>query len=354
MDLPFRLCRTFDNAGMTEHHIASDNENVFIPLPDGRLKSVEVSTGTVKWESDLGGQIIQTPYLFGDYLVVISKTIVEELSSGAENNLNVSTGVRLVNKNNGLVKWKVEIAFDPDNPISIYGFNERLIIVGEIGGIAEVNQMDSLSGKIIGKKSLQNKLSAAPFFAADQIVLGTTDRQVLIMSVSTLETAKSISVADVPTFVALSGNNLLWANKRGRLTAIGAKTGSDKQKWVLRIGGEIVGIISFQKNLLITSLDNYIYSVSADKGDILWKRRLSNRPAFVPLLIRNYLVVLAVGDPSALIVNAESGVTVNKIIIGNENFFVGSPGKVFPFIFFPTIKGIFFYTSESETELTCL
>lgn len=365
MEMPFKKCMTFENQYLTDNKLASDNESLFLPLLNGKLISLSIFMQVTKWETDLGGEITEKPYLFGDNIAIISKT---NSNFTETENSKKDYFLRLLNKNNGLVRWQIPLDIPNrlnNQSLNLYSPDSNRLIVTDMNG--SLYLLDTNDGSIIAKKEFHLQMSANPFFDKQTILLVAMDEQIILVSMKTLDIIERINVEATPTIVTFFDNLLVWGDDKGRLNALARrsyikekKTNQlDKynkskevipynQKWNLRFGGKIFNIIPFKNNFLITSFDNYIYLVSSEKGEIIWKRRLPNRPSFDPLLVEDHAVVLTVGDPTALVVELKSGRIVNKVNISDGNFFIGNAGKISSFLYFPTVRGIFIYNSSGN------
>lgn len=352
---PLILCRSINSQNQIPGiESASDNDNLFVSLRNGNVKSINPISDTTNWEAELGGAIISPIYVSADSLVVISKILYENEVKDDENKENQSefAAVRLLDKNSGVVKWHTLLKLTADSDAILYGLGNTLIVANQKG---DFYLLDKKFGKIILQKKVRQTLSTAPFFDKDRIFIGTSASEIIEVSITNLEIDRIIKVSDIPALIFFSENCLVWSDRNGKIHCLKSESRKTtktsgkqyKQKWSLRIGGKISYVTALEKNILISSLDNYIYYVSAESGEIIWKQRMPGRPAFRPLLIGNFLVITTVGDSTALLIDAQSGKIVNKINTGSENFFTGSPGKISSLLFFPTSSGIFLYAPET-------
>lgn len=90
------------------------------------------------------------------------------------------------------------------------------------------------------------------------------------------------------------------------------KTYLEKVVWKFKTGGKITSITKENENTIITSLDNFLYSLSVN-GKINWKRRFSGRLINKPLLLENYLLLDVLGDDRLFIIDSSNGNVISTI-----------------------------------------
>lgn len=366
IESPLKPCWTYLEENIEGSKFASDNEALFLPLTDGKLISVNFRSGLSDWETDLGGQIKTPLYLFGDSLYLVSKIIFNDTKTGENTIANKYVEnyiVRRLNKNTGVAIWQTKIFIndsknktDTNTEISLHLFEDKLLITASDGNLY---LLDSLEGKVIKKKSFQTALATIPFFDDQQVVFGTSDGRIISLLIKDLNEISEVKIPLIPTAVFTFGNKLFWGDVKGEITASESRlnsSGKSRNLWKYRTGGEVLTITptktrTVATNLLISSLDNYIYSVSARSGKVIWKKRLSNRPAFTPLVVDNHAVFTTIGDSTALIVEINTGQTVNKISLADNTVFTGSARILGPFIVFPTATGFFSFTADPSEKI---
>ena len=116
------------------------------------------------------------------------------------------------------------------------------------------------------------------------------------------------------------------------------------------MGAAVSGIQVFENNLLVTSLDNFVYLISFKGGNILWKKRFPGRIHESVLLKDKFAVISVFGEKNAQIIELEKGQVVDQIMLSDANFFFESPVRVNDQLIFPTLKGIYSFSSKCKTE----
>ena len=363
-NLPLKNCWNFSPAKIDGSQIASDNDQVYLPLDDGKLIALDARTGLLVWQTEFGGQSKNTLYAFNDDLFVISEVKFGSAANTAKTGDKNTAGftenyiIRRLDKRTGIVFWQQKIPEKipektpdggdrSDTRFYLYLTADKLFAATSGG---DFYTFDALDGKLEGMTFLRSEISAPPFFKGEQVFFGAADKRILSLSLNDSSKIFERRILTRPTTIVVIGNNLVWGDAQGGVTSERILLKSRRKNWELRTGGEILNVTAVKENLLIASLDNYIYSVEEKSGKILWKKRLSNRPAFTALIIDGTAVLTTVGDSTAVIAEIESGRTINKINFGDNVFFSGSPQNLPSIIIFPTTAGIFAVTTGKNCE----
>jgi outer membrane protein assembly factor BamB len=95
----------------------------------------------------------------------------------------------------------------------------------------------------------------------------------------------------------------------------------------------------------VSSLDNFIYLISPQKGKKVWKRRLAGRISAKPLVVDNFAVFVTAVDNSAVVLDLRNGKIVNQISLADIGFILSRPVIADKALVFSTNKGIFAFSS---------
>ena len=116
--------------------------------------------------------------------------------------------------------------------------------------------------------------------------------------------------------------------------------------WKFKAGGQISSITSLEKELIITSFDNFVYKISTENGEKLWKKRLSGRIIDKPLLGENSMIFTTSGNNTAYILDSNNGSKIGEIILTGNNFFTGTVTKTEKYYIFKTSRGLAAFTQR--------
>ncbi len=365
-ELPFRQCWNFTNDNI--FFVASDNESsLFLSFLGGRIISLDYSFGKKKWESDLGGEIISPLYISGKDVYIVTRPVlgVNDLNNDgrvygrtANETINETTDdllIRSINKETGLTNWQTKISAQYNSQSGsefLYIFKSSLLLLNNKG---RITAFDRITGQILWDKENNLILSTKPLSVEDKVILQTSERQLIIASLSDGSLMKTIRMSDSPTalYYDKESKKLILGNQNGvtypisgDFSTIGTSPSPKKREWEFRNGAQVSDINLTPKGLLVSSLDNFVYLISKNSGNLIWKKRLGGRISAEPLIIGNYAVITTVSEPSASILDLDTGKLVNKILLADENFFSRSPLQLGNRLIFATQKGIFAFSNS--------
>ena len=357
---PFKICWKLKNEELTYYSFASDNEgDLFVSSFDGIIKSLNSESGEKRWETDLGGEIVSTPYIDGGNLYVVSKP--KENQNEISTNNEVSTDdyenniiIRSLSVSSGVTIWQTNLKtnLNPEQ-IFLYIHKSTLLIADQNGNLHSIHKNDGIFN---WQKTLGVKLSAPPYFYADKAILGTFEKQLIILNLGEGKTYKKVELHVIPTAISFDSNDetLIVGDHKGIVSSI--KTDrihfkiSNKEKknknnsWKFRLGAEVSNISFTPRGLLVTSLDNFAYLISAEKGNLIWKKRLEGRISEKSLVLDNYALLTTIAEPTISVVELNTGRLINKIILEDENFVTANPIKTQNKIIVPTSKGLYAFS----------
>ena len=115
---------------------------------------------------------------------------------------------------------------------------------------------------------------------------------------------------------------LFIGDERGRVYS--TNSGSGDINWTFKTGGRIEHLVIGGDRIYAASVDNFVYSISTDKGSVVWKKRLPARSDGRPLLWESMLVVSSFGESSAAIIDTKDGKTLKTIEFGSGNTKIAS------------------------------
>jgi outer membrane protein assembly factor BamB len=329
---------------------ASDNDSeIFLSTSNGKIIKINSDDGEKLWESDLGGDTASAPLILEDSIYLTTRPV--KLENGS------SLILRAINKENGLTEWQTKINSKNDEAQMsfLFSYENNLLVVDNTGTLTA---LDKENGTIKWSKNFTYTLTSRPFLSGSTIVLTTSEKQFIFVSAKDGDTIYKFPV--FTEFSAIYYNSdakkLIWGSKKGNVSAItldsrrlsepeASKT-KRKAVWKFKNGAEISEISLTEKGFLISSFDNFLYLISKDKGDLIWKKRLNGRIAAAPMIYKNFIVVINIAEPTASILDLKSGKLVNKISLPGENYFICSPILAKEKLILTTQKGIFAFEAN--------
>jgi hypothetical protein len=345
LNTPLQVC--WDLPGRIAVNIASDNaKNIFIPLSNGVIKTININKVEV-WKADLGGEIVNQPIYQKRTLYVTSKVI--------STNHTIKTGditysILALDTGSGISKWKKEFRSERVPILSLRGDRLVVILAGSTGNSGEstsrFNIIDTNTGNTIFEKSyvFGIKLFLNAFDEkTENIVILTTLNSIFSFSTLDGKTASFRTSLRGTQTGAVSDTGILLSNDRGIVYLI-TLTG-EENKFKIRFGAGVTSIAQQKESILISSLDNFIYSVSLDGRRVNWKRRFPGRIIEKPITTPENIIAYSQGDNSLYFLNYDNGKMFNRVTVGDEEEIIGSPILLKNLLIVSTSKSIKLFSS---------
>ncbi len=174
------------------------------------------------------------------------------------------------------------------------------------------------------------------------MIVGEADKLLTVISLDTGKILKRIEIGTSPSYITADNKRIYWGNERGEVFAVNFF--NNRTTWKMRNGAAIADIKITNRGLLISSLDNFIYLVSADKGSRIWKRRFAGRIFPTPFIIDDYVLVSAVGDSNVSVIDLRNGKKINQISLSVASYLTNSPILAGDNLILSTLGGIFSFS----------
>ena len=268
------------------------------------------------------------------------------LGSAADGSRKDVQRLRSVSKLTGLTLWQIEI----EKASGLYAAPDEseLMLVGREGHVSFIGKAD---GRVLrtfdfpGRSFGSGELTLVPRSNRENLITAGPGR-IYVLSVETGRVLQEI-VTPKPTSSLLltSQGHLIAGDLSGAVTSIDLS--NRKKNWKIKTGGTISSLSETENGILATSFDNYVYHYSRSSGKLLWKKRTANRIIKKPLIFDKYAVVVTLGGDSAEIINLENGRTVNRLILGENLYFVDSSGFLENLLIFQTSAGLAAFGREN-------
>ena len=374
---PLKPCWSFLSNKIEADKIASDNgfgmdtgEYLFLPFFDGKVSAIDTSEAERIWETDLGGKIISNLSSDDKNLYVLSEVLYDE--NAKNNNDNIpKVIIRSLNKKSGLTEWQTNLKLtdfvnvekaaketdrkkDKKEEITENETNENcrmaifktsLIIYGENGSVISVNKNN---GELLWRKNYESLFPDGSLLTNDHLILKTSEK-ILIISAETGDLIESFKQPEEMTNILYQPDKrrIIYSDDKGTVYFGILRNGTAPVIRKFRNGAEITNISLTRRGLLISSLDNFLYMLSEDNGELIWKRRLGGRISFKPLVEGDYAIVINTSEPVASVVELSTGKIVNKIFLENGDVFTGKPLKSGNKLLLTTQRGIFAFSDSN-------
>lgn len=351
---PFQKC--WESPEKTSTTVASDNEsNIFIPLFTGIIKAIDLNKNEA-WRTDIGGEILSPPIYHARTLYILSK--LNERSAGRNNEAaNAKYSITSLDADSGIAKWKKTYRSKKIPTMTLQ--KDRLLIVltenakGSGEKHSNFNVLDALTGNLIFEKNhsfeIKQIFNTANENGENIIILSSLNS---IISFSILDgkiITSATSIKNIQTG-AVFNKGVLLSNDRGGIYFVNPK--GEENEFKIRLGAGTTSIAQHKNSILISSLDNFIYSLSTDGKQIKWKKRFAGRIIEKPILLPDTVIAFSQGDNSLYFLNSNNGKTFNRIDLSSEEEIIGSLLLLNKLIVVSTNKGIKVFSSSGCGDFT--
>ncbi len=340
---PLKLCYQNQNDKIEATNIASDNQSaIFIPLQGGRVEKLNLIKNSVSWISELGGEIVSDLILEDKRIYLITK--ISRINFVKEDEINkgaVSYILWSLDAETGVTNW--QFPFISKGFVFLNSYQDQIFLTEKDGEIISIRKFD---GQKIWNKNLLQRLSSPPSLFENKIYISTSDNSILTVTADSGKIiSKLLSLQSPATNLITDGNKLYWGEKNGSVNL--THTLRDSRIWSVRYGGEISSLNLTRNGVLVTSLDNFVYLISLQKGKKIWKRRLAGRISVKPLVAGEFIIFVTPADSNAVVLDLRNGRIINKISIADKGFILSAPRIVHNLLVFSTNKGIFAFAQAN-------
>ena len=306
----FHKCWEIPTAVLSEQGLSADEANTYFVTRDGKVTAVELVTGKIAWTAEVGG----TP----NSELVLAKDKIFTIASPVRASPAAKPVLRAFTSTTGLPLWNVELPTSRKYFLTSDG--EQLAAVSSEGALW---LFSADAGQIKWTASTNGLVSAQPRIEDGRLLIAVDGKRVQEFS---MDSGVRVAVAEVDGDAAFVGagrsSAAVYSDDRGNVHSIQMGGG---RNWNFRAGGRVVYIRAVADNVLFGSADNFVYFMSVERGNLLWKRRLPGRIASGGLIGADLAVFTVVGDRSAYIVELDKGRLIDRLELADEDAFLVTP-----------------------------
>lgn len=330
----FKRCWSIPGAILAEQGVSADESQAYYVDRDAKIVAVDISSGNVAWTADAGGKIhSELVVANGRVLVIASPLLGDKLGRSILRSFSSRTGLSL---------WNAELPTADRYYLS--GEEDDLAVVSTRGNVWLLN---ADGGTIRWNSSANGLVSSHPRIDGGRLLIALDGKRVEERSLANGEKVATAEVDGVPAFVGVGKSSAaVYSDDRGNVHSI--QMGGGKN-WNFRVGGRVVYIRSVNENVLLGSADNFVYFMSVEYGNLLWKRRLPARIASGGLLGDDLAIFTVIGERSAYLVELDKGKLVDKLDLTGDDAFLITPIKANgKYLIAATVSGLSGFSTSCE------
>jgi outer membrane protein assembly factor BamB len=327
----------FRSDGMTNFTPAADAERVYLPLGSGSIVSVWLADGGLAWKSDIGGAISAAP-------VVDSRSVylASERLPSAKSVYPQATGVlRALSRQSGLTTWMRMLPSPVKGSIN---FSADSLFVSSADG--RLYSIKKESGEIKWIKYNSSPFSPRHVLLSEYLYIGDEEGDILALEQASGRTAwRYRTRRSLRTPVAVYENMVYAGSADGYVFGIDRLTG--RLKWRVRTGAAVQAVLAEGKCIVATSLDNFVYCLSPQRGTKIWKRQLAGRVAAPPLVLNGSVLLAPLAGDECVVLSLSDGKKTNSIYVGEDNNTEAAPLLASDLLLISTREGLLALTNQS-------
>ncbi len=334
---PFKKCRALGTNNGLSQTVASDNEQNIIYTNDSTsLISLNPETNLENWKTQITGKLFSNAVADQNSLFFISSFEDKDKEKiFTLNSLSLKTGI---------TNWQKKLNGYKNLELTEAQNKENLFLIAEEKSLQAIRKDN---GGINWTKEFTEKILSYEILTPDKISILTTSR-VTYLSLKDGQPINEVILGKSAAGIsAVTDNYLLLGYPTGEFIKVLPSENKTAIQWKIKTGGSITGLLKLQEEVLVTSLDNFLYLFSIDSGKQKWKRRVGGRINIKPVIYDNYAVVINSAENYASIIELRGGKIINQIRIEDDNYFSGQPQISGRYFIFQTYKGIYFFKNAS-------
>ena len=307
---------------------AFDDERVYLPLAEGVVVSLQAANGQLNWRAEMGGELSASPVADNQMIYVASET------GKPEAGVRRATGaLRALGREAGVTQWMRTFEMPLRGALTLA--NGKLFAASSNG---RIYSFDGKTGAVRWFHDYGRPINAQPVVSDSRVYVGSEDGNLLALDETTgklLWFYKTKGPVRGP--VANGSHQVYFGSDDGHVYAVTASSG--RLKWRSRLGAGVQAVAMVGDDLLVASLDNFVYKFSA-AGTRLWKRQMPGRISSQPLLTRAEALFTPLSGSAGVVLELRDGKQVNTLPVGEEISNSASPIAVADAVLVTTESGL--------------
>ena len=308
---------------------ATDGERIYLPLAEGTVVSLRALDGQLFWKTEIGGELSASPAADKSAVYIASRTV------GAPGKEPRALGaLRALGREAGVTLWMRTFRFPLQGALAA---NQTTLFGG--GSDGRVYALDKRSGKFIWVMQHWSPFASHLVVSGARLYIGNDDGSLFSLDQATGEQVwRYRTRGAVRGRVAVVDGVVYFGSADGYVYAVDEIDG--RLRWRARTGAGVQAVAGVPGGLLVASLDNFVYLLSLNRGDRLWKRQLAGRLAAEPLTAPDGALFTPLSGDTGVVLDLRDGKQLNSLPIGEDNNTTASPIFAGNMLFVTTRHGL--------------
>lgn len=337
---PFTIAWKYESNSTLNLTPAIDSERIYLPLAGGTLVSLMGATGQLNWRSEMGGELSASPVADQHAIYVATET------GKPEGVARVARGaLRALGREGGVTQWMRTLAM-PLRGVLTLGSGKLF------GGASDgkIYAFDIGNGQVRWTYDYGAPFNSQPVVSAAHVYIGSEDGNLLALDENTGKLLWHYRTKGAVRGAVANENDVVYfGSGDGYVYAVNA--GDGHLIWRKRTGAGVEAVVRAGEELLVASLDNFVYKFSLT-GARLWKRRLPGRISSQPLVTKLGALFMPFTSSAGVVLELRDGKQINSLPTGEEIATSASPVAVGKVVLLTTEHGLLaFATPREKTPL---
>lgn len=337
---PLHMQWSFEAENISNITPVVDEEDVYVPLNNGTIVSLRRKNGELSWKSDLGGVITSSPSADAKGVYLAS-----EIPPSGESKYPQATGVlRALGRQSGVTLWMRTLPSPvrgalAANATTLFGRSSD----GRIYAVKKEN------GEIAWIKYGSLPFDSSPLIYGRKIYAVDTGGNLYAIDEGTGNTSwRYRTHARAGASLAVIEGTVYVGSDDGYVHAIEEATG--RMRWRARTGTAVQTVQVAGRCVIATSLDNFVYCLSKQRGGKVWKRQLPGRVAARPLVLDDEVLLSPLAGDECVVLSLEDGKKVNSVYVGEDNNSEADPLLSGSLLLLTTRKALMAFSNQTPED----
>jgi outer membrane protein assembly factor BamB len=337
---PLHMQWSFEADNISNITPVVDEEDVYVPLNNGTIVSLRRKNGELAWKSDLGGFITSSPSADSRGVYLAS-----EIPLSGESRYPQATGVlRALGRQSGVTLWMRTLPSPvrgalASNATTLFGRSSD----GRIYAVKKEN------GEIAWIKYGSLPFNSSPLLYGRKLYAVDTGGNLYALDEGTGNTSwRYRTHARSGASLAVIEGTVYVGSDDGYVHAIEEATG--RMRWRARTAAAVQTVQVAGRCVLATSLDNFVYCLSKQRGGKVWKRQLPGRVAARPLVLDDEVLLSPLAGDECVVLSLEDGKKINSVYVGEDNNSEADPLLSGSLLLLTTRKGVLAFSNQTPED----
>ena len=294
---------------------AADPQTVFFPLANGVIVALSVSEGKLQWRAEVGGD-------FSASLIADDHSVYVATRYSEPDQKKIHGTMRALSKSTGLTLWMRTLPAPVSG--SLVADDTALFGGGDDG---HVYSIDKRTGQVIWSNQYAEEFAGHPVVAGKRVYFGSNAGTVRALDTKSGQVIWEYKTrGPVRGSIAAKDNMVYFGSGDGYVYAFDEIR--SKLRWRRRTGAAVQAVATVENGVLASSLDNFAYLLSLNKGALIWRQQLPGRISTRPVTASDGALFTPFSTDSAIVLNLRDGKPANTLPLGEENSSSAAPISV--------------------------